>query len=197
MARRTGGRPLDIIFLVERLESLIANGKSLPLTRNAIVDRDAALNLIEELRHAVPEEVRVAKRINSEGERIMEKAQDEAERIVANAQEKAAFLIGERGLTDAAEAESRRLVAEAEAEAAMVRDGADEYAAGVLATLEGEMTRTLGGIRRGLETLGERRAAYVVAAEEFAAQDADGYAPEPGEYAYDDEPAGPAVTGRR
>jgi len=26
--------------LVERLESLIANGKSLPMTRNAIIDRD-------------------------------------------------------------------------------------------------------------------------------------------------------------
>ena len=43
---------------MERLESLIANGKPLPLTRNAIIDRDAALNLIDELRVAVPEEVR-------------------------------------------------------------------------------------------------------------------------------------------
>ena len=68
---------------MERLESLIANGKPLPLTRNAIIDRDAALNLIDELRVAVPEEVRAAKRINSEGERIIEKAQEEAERIVA------------------------------------------------------------------------------------------------------------------
>ena len=57
---------------MERLESLIANGKPLPLTRNAIIDRDAALNLIDELRVAVPEEVRAAKRINSEGERIIE-----------------------------------------------------------------------------------------------------------------------------
>ena len=107
----TGGRPLDIIFLVERLESLIANGKPLPLTRNAIIDRDAALNLIDELRVAVPEEVRAAKRINQEGERIIEKAQEEAERIVGRAQEQAAYLIEERGLTEAAEDESRRISA--------------------------------------------------------------------------------------
>ena len=55
----------------------------LPLTTNVVVDQNAALGLIDELRVAVPEEVRAAKRINSEGERIIEKAQDEAERIVA------------------------------------------------------------------------------------------------------------------
>ena len=99
------GTPIDIIFLVERLESLIANGKKLPLTTNVVVDQNAALGLIDELRVAVPEEVRAAKRINAEGERIIEKAQDEAERIVAKAQEQAAFLIDERGLTQQAEAD--------------------------------------------------------------------------------------------
>ena len=82
------------------------------MTRNAIIDRDAALNLIDELRVAVPEEVRAAKRINPEGERIIEKAQEEAERIVARAQEQAAYLIEERGLTEAAEDESRRIIAD-------------------------------------------------------------------------------------
>ena len=144
---------------MERLESLIANGKPLPLTRNAIIDRDAALNLIDELRVAVPEEVRAAKRINSEGERIIEKAQEEAERIVARAQEQAAFLIEERGLTEAADAESRRILALADDEAAEVRRGADEYAAGVLEGLEADVTRTLHSIERGIAMLDERRAA--------------------------------------
>jgi hypothetical protein len=158
-APRHGSRPLDIIFLVERLESLIANGKPLPLTKSAIIDREAALNLIDELRVAVPEEVRAAKRINQEGERIIEKAQEEAERIVARAQEQAAFLIGERGLTEAADAEGRRIIAEAEDDGEAVRRGADEYAAGVLAALEAEVTRTLRGIERGIAMLDERRAA--------------------------------------
>jgi len=155
-----GSRPLDIIFLVERLESLIANGRPLPLTKNAIVDREQALNLIDELRVAVPEEVRAAKRINSEGERIIEKAQEEAERIVARAQEQAAFLIGERGLTEAAEAESRRIIIDAEDDAENVRRGADEYAAGVLSALEAEVSRTLGNIERGIALLEDRRARY-------------------------------------
>jgi cell division septum initiation protein DivIVA len=159
------------------------------------VDREAALNLIDELRVAVPEEVRAAKRINSEGERIIEKAQEEAERIVARAQEQAAFLIGERGLTEAAADESRRLIAEAEDEADHVRHGADEYAAGVLAALEAEVTRTLRGIERGITMLDERRAAYTVAETPEADEDAGYYADVEDEVEVEEQGASP--TGRR
>jgi len=151
--------PIDIIFLVERLESLIANGKKLPLTNNVVLDQNAALGLIDELRVAVPEEVRAAKRINSEGERIIDKAQEEAERIIARAQEQAAFLIDERGLTQAAEEESRRILDQAEVDADEIRRGADEYAVSVLVGLEGDVVRTLQSIKKGIELLDERREA--------------------------------------
>jgi vacuolar-type H+-ATPase subunit H len=105
----------------------------------------------------VPEEVRAAKRINSEGERIIEKAQEEAERIVARAQEQAAFLIDERGLTQQAEAESRRIIGEAEDDAEDVRRGADEYAVNVLVGLEGDVVKTLQSIKKGISLLDERR----------------------------------------
>jgi vacuolar-type H+-ATPase subunit E/Vma4 len=147
------------MFLVERLESIIANGKRLPLTNNVVVDQVAALDLIDQLRVAVPEEVHAAKRINSQGERIIENAQQEAERIVARAQEQAAFLIDERGLTQAAEEESRRIIAEAEGDGEEIRRGADEYAAAVLIGLEGDVVRTLQSIKKGVALLDERRAA--------------------------------------
>jgi hypothetical protein len=131
----------------------------LPLTTNVVVDQNAALGLIDELRVAVPEEVRAAKRINSEGERIMEKAQEEAERIVGRAQEQAAFLIDERGLTQAADAESRRIIEDAYADADRIRAGADEYAVSVLEGLEGDVQKTLQSIQKGLNLLDERRAA--------------------------------------
>jgi hypothetical protein len=145
---------------VERLESLIANGKKLPLTANVVVDQNAALGLIDELRVAVPEEVRAAKRINSEGERIIEKAQEESERIVARAQEQAAFLIDERGLTQAAEEQSRGIIAEAEHVAEDIRRGADEYAVNVLVGLEGDVVKTLQSIKKGIALLDERRASF-------------------------------------
>ncbi len=124
-----------------------------------MIDQAGALDLIDQLRVAVPEEVRAAKRINSEGERILEKSQEEADQILGRAQEQAAFLIEERGLLLAAQEESLRIQDQAEADAAEVRRGADEYAQAVLIGLEGDIVRTLQSIKKGIQLLNERRVA--------------------------------------
>ena len=146
------------MFLLERLESLIATGTGVPTTRKVLVDKDAILELIDQLRVAVPEEVHAAKRINAESERIIDKANDEAGRITARAQEQAAYLIGEKGLLERAEAEGRQIVAEATAAADGVRLGADSYAADILQTLEAEVRKALAGIEKGIDVLQYRQA---------------------------------------
>ncbi len=122
-----------------------------------VIDQASALDLIDQLRVAVPEEVRQAKRVNQESDRILEKAQEEADRIVARAQEQAAFLIEERELTRAADVRSEEIVADGHREADEIRRGADEYAANVLIRLEGECVKALQSIRHGIEMLDERR----------------------------------------
>jgi cell division septum initiation protein DivIVA len=136
-----------------------------------VIDQVAALDLIDQLRVAVPEEVRAAKRINSEGERILEKAQEEAEQILARAQEQAAFLIEERGLLLGAQEESHRILEHADADGAEIRRGADQYAATVLIGLEGDVVRTLQSIKKGIQLLDERRAALREPAEDEGADE--------------------------
>ena len=152
------GAAIDIMFFVERLESMLANGKKLPLTSNVVIDQASALEIVDELRHAIPEEVQTARRINSDAERILERAEQEADKMIAQAQQHATYLISEQGLTEAANAESRRMLDEADAEAYEVRSGADQYAANVLIGLEGDVVRTLEAIRRGIEVLQRRQA---------------------------------------
>jgi cell division septum initiation protein DivIVA len=149
---------VDIMFLLERLESLVATGTGVPATRKVLVDKDVVLELIDQLRVAVPEEIHAAKRINAEGERIIEKANEEAGRISARAQEQATYLIGERGLTEAAQAEGRRIVADAGEAADGVRLGADAYAAQILESLEAEVRKALAGIEKGIQVLEVRQA---------------------------------------
>ncbi len=126
------------------------------MTNSVTVDQSAALDLIDQLRVAVPEEVRQAKRVNEETSRLVERAQEEAERILARAQEQAAFLIEERELTRAAEIRSAQIIEDGRAEAEEIRRGADQYAAEVLIRLEGECIKALQSIKRGLALLDER-----------------------------------------
>ncbi|MGD0861954.1 MAG: hypothetical protein ABSA21_04255 [Candidatus Limnocylindrales bacterium] len=111
----------------------------------------------------IPEEIKTAKRVNSEVERLLEQAREEAEQILARAQEQATYLIEERELTRQADEMSLEIVRQARAEADGVRRGADDYAAEVLSKLEVEVMRTLKSIRLGLDLLDERRAVPAVA----------------------------------
>jgi hypothetical protein len=134
----------------------VASGKKLPLTNNVVVDQAAVLELIDQLRVAVPDEVRQARRITEESGRITDRAREEADAITARAQEQAAMMIEERELVKLAQQRAGEILETANREAAEVRRGADEYAAGVLIRLEGECIKALTSIKRGIDMLDER-----------------------------------------
>jgi hypothetical protein len=146
----------DILFLVERLETLVAAGKKLPLTNNVVLDQSAVLELIDQLRVAVPDEVRQAKRITDDASRITERSREEADQVIGRAQEQAAQMLEERELVKLAQQRAGELIDQANGEAVEIRRGADEYAAGVLIRLEGECIKALTSIKRGIDMLDER-----------------------------------------
>ncbi len=135
---------------------MVAAGKKLPLTNNVVLDQATVLELVDQLRVSVPDEVRQARRITEDAGRISERARDEGDAIIARAQEKAAQMLDERELVRAAQERSGELLAQAQSEAAEVRRGADEYAAGVLIRLEGECIKALTSIKRGIDMLDDR-----------------------------------------
>jgi hypothetical protein len=141
---------------VERLESLVAAGKKVPLTSNVVLDQATVLELIDQLRVAVPEEVRQARRITEEASRITERSREEGDAIIGRAQERAAQMLEERELVRAAQQRAAEIIDAAQDEAREVRRGADEYAAGVLIRLEGECIKALTSIKRGIDMLDER-----------------------------------------
>jgi vacuolar-type H+-ATPase subunit H len=151
-----------------------------------MVDQSDALDLIDQLRMAIPEEIKTAKRVNSEVDRLLEQARDESKQILARAQEQATYLIEERELTRQAEEMGQEVVRQAHSEADAVRQGADDYAAEVLAKLEVEVMRTLKSIRLGLDLLDERRAVPTVADDTDGEGAFDEYQQEPGS----EEPVG-------
>jgi hypothetical protein len=134
----------------------VASSKKLPLTNNVVVDQATLLELVDQLRVSIPEEVRQAKRITEEASRIADRASQEADAVIARAQEQAARMLEERELVRMAQQRAAEILDGANDEAAEVRRGADEYAAGVLIRLEGECIKALTSIKRGIDMLGER-----------------------------------------
>lgn len=134
----------------------MATGKKLPLTNNVVLDQATVLELVDQLRMSVPDEVRQARRITEEAGRITERAREESDQIVARAQEQAAQMLEERELVRASQQRAAEIIDGARSEAQEVRRGADEYAAGVLIRLEGECIKALTSIKRGIDMLDER-----------------------------------------
>ena len=117
------------------------------------------LELIDQLRVSVPEEVRQARRITEDAGRITERAREEGDQIIARAQEQAVQMLEERELVRASQQRAAEIIDGAQEEAREVRRGADEYAAGVLIRLEGECIKALTSIKRGIDMLDERHRA--------------------------------------
>jgi hypothetical protein len=84
---------MDILHLVDRLEQMVNEARSIPLTSTRIIEEETALNLIDQMRVAVPEEIKSQAHPGREGshhrpgtgrsQRIKELAREEAKALVA------------------------------------------------------------------------------------------------------------------
>ena len=80
---------MDILHLVDRLEELFNQARPIPLTHNVIVDEDRFLEIIDQMRISIPEEVKKSQQVIAQRDRLMAQAQEEANRTVGLAQSKA------------------------------------------------------------------------------------------------------------
>ena len=84
---------MDILHLVDRLEELFNESRPIPLTHSVIIDEDRMLDLIDQMRVAIPEEVKKAQQVLSQRDRILAQAQEEANRTLSLAREKSEGLV--------------------------------------------------------------------------------------------------------
>ena len=144
---------MDILHLIDRLEALISGSRRIPLTTHIIVDEEAYLDIIDQLRISIPEELRESKRLLQERQRIISQSQEEAKRIVALAREEAAHLLDQHAMVKDAQSRGRAAREQAQREADAVQAGADEYAIQSLQRLETLLAPLLNEVRNGLATL--------------------------------------------
>src|SRR5512140_2312276 len=147
---------MDILHLVDRLEELFNKSHAIPLTHNVIVDEDKFLDIIDQMRISVPEEVKKAQEAFTKKDRVMAQAQEEANRTLALARDKADDLIEKEALVSDAKRRADQTVEQARVEAENIKAGADNYAQESLLNLEHAMEQLLTQVRNGIQLLEEK-----------------------------------------
>ncbi len=147
---------MDILHLIDRLEEILNESRPIPLTHNVLVDEDRILDLIDQMRVAIPEEIKKAQQVMAQRDRILAQAQEEANRTLALARERSDQLVERDAIVEAARAKADQIIADTRSSIDTIRSDADQYALEVLTRLEMELDRSLGQVRNGIRSLSDK-----------------------------------------
>jgi vacuolar-type H+-ATPase subunit H len=148
---------MDILHLVDRLEELFNESRPIWFTHSVIVDEDRMLDLIDQMRVSIPEEIKKAQQILVQRDRILAQAQEEANRTLALAREKSEALVERDSIVQAAQGRADQIIAQARSDGEATRHESDEYVLDALNKLEMELDRILNQVRNGITTLQEEK----------------------------------------
>ncbi len=145
---------MDILHLVDRLEELIfTESRSVSFLHSVIVNEDRVVDIIDQMRVSIPEEIKKAQQILTQRDRILAQAQEEAARTIALAREKGDQMVERDSIAESARARADQIIDQAEIDAERTRHEADDYVLQTLTNLESEMDRILTQVRNGIRTI--------------------------------------------
>ncbi|MBA2276961.1 MAG: ATPase [Chloroflexia bacterium] len=121
------GGTADILYLVDRLEELVGLGKRVPFSNRVMVEEEEFLALVDQLRVAVPNEIKQAQRVIKERERIIGAAQDEAADILKAGRERTEQLVSQHGVLTEARMRGEEILRRAEEERQRTRGELDIF----------------------------------------------------------------------
>ena len=144
---------MDILHLVDRLEELFNESRSIPFTHSVVVDEDRMLDIIDQMRVSIPDEIKKSQQLLAQRDRLLAQAQEEANRTIALAREKSDQMIERDQIVQAAQARADQIIEQAHIEGETTKREADQYVVETLTNIEMELDRTLSQVRNGIRTL--------------------------------------------
>ena len=154
---------MDVLVLIDKLDEMVQNAKSVPMTDQVRIDREEIWEIIDQMRSTIPEEIKQARWIVKERQEMLAEAKREAERLVHEAREQAGREASQQEVVKLAERQAQEIIDEARRESREMRLEMEDWADGMLATLESNLDKFLTAVRRGRERLHERSQETVVA----------------------------------
>ncbi|MBI4233350.1 MAG: hypothetical protein HY686_02820 [Chloroflexi bacterium] len=172
---------MEILSLIDKLEGLVTSSARVPATRKVLIDADRVLDMVDQLRLAVPKDVQEAQEVLAKREGVINQALLEARRIKNSADEESRSRVDQSEIMRGANSKADEVLSETKKRAdAMIQDAqrkahnimqeaqgfsdtryneANHYAQETLYKLEQELSNLLNGVRRGLDLLGAEQPA--------------------------------------
>ncbi len=166
---------MDLLALVDRLEELVGSAQKMPIGSRAIVDRRRLLDIVDQMRIAIPQEVREAREMVAAREQHRLESEEDARLIIAQAEDRAARMVEAHELTLAARKRAEEVAALAEQRlderiaqantdiehrieesrrlAQQQMDAADEYARELLQRLDRQLQAFVRSVQSGIAQL--------------------------------------------
>lgn len=156
-----------ILELVEMLYNMISEAWGVPLGNDkCLIDRDKALDMIEEIKNQLPAEITEARRLVSRRDEFIQNAKKEGESIRKMAETQARKLVDEQEIVRQAEAKAKQMIATAESRSREIQKAMNEYVDETLRGAEESAAQALDIVRNS-------RARYRNAAAGYTAGSAD------------------------
>lgn len=158
--------------MLDQLEDIIENSHNVPLVGKAMVDKDELLNLIQELRLKMPDDLKQAKWIKGERQRILLEAQKEATSIIKSAEDKIISMINENEITKKAQEAAEEIIKNANARSKEIKNATRQYIDNALSESEMVLERTLSTLRDNRIAMQQNNAKKQVRIEEVVEDNA-------------------------
>ncbi len=156
---------MDIMNVIDKLDALVNTSTKVPGTRSRLVDADKIMELVEQLRLSIPQDIKAAQEIIDKKDAILNQAQVDARRVRGEAEDEYTARLNQnelvatarrkaQELVEEAEHKANKLMEHAEAESKNNRAEADAYIVQTFRNLEREVTSLLTSVRKGMDALG-------------------------------------------
>lgn len=144
---------MDVYDKIDEIADLVESARAVPMSASCMVNRGQLLDLLDDLRDLLPEDVKRAELLLRDREAVVQEGRDEAIRIVERGRAERERLVMASDVVREARDEAARILGEAETEARERRRELDDYCDAKLASFEVTLHKTLAAVDRGRERL--------------------------------------------
>lgn len=144
---------MEIMELIDQLETLAQNATRIPVTGRAIVDPDQLFDLVDAMREALPTEIREAARLMRERDTILGSAHTQARQMLEEARNQAERLTDEHQVRREAEQKAQEILQEAYQERREIIKAGLERVAELLSSVDRVFEQMMQSVKEAQELM--------------------------------------------